>query len=158
MDWWLFLIYFLFLLFSSMVVLLKIFFGTAFQVVVPCRIKFKKCPLKFLQFYYLTICASSWATTNAIHCLFVSEDTPSLYRSAVSLYVMIPQFSIAPELKSGKAIISEKHIFECTIIVDPRVLSTSLIRLSPSIWLLPTLPVLTTPNPLSVLSPCLHPL
>ena len=54
-----------------------------------------------------TWCANSCDTTTATRCLLLSEDTPSLKSKAVSRYVIKPQFSMAPDEKSGMAIISE---------------------------------------------------
>lgn len=56
----------------------------------------------------LTWWASSWDTTDATRFLFDSDDSLLLNNSAVSRYVISPQFSIAPAAKSGMAIISVK--------------------------------------------------
>ena len=40
-------------------------------------------------------------------CFRLCEDTPSSYKRALSRYVMRPQFSIAPAVKSGRAIMSD---------------------------------------------------
>ena len=47
----------------------------------------------------------------ATHCLFESEDSFTSYSNDVILYVISPQFSIAPAEKSGMAIKSknQKH-------------------------------------------------
>ena len=42
--------------------------------------------------------------TKATNCLSDSDDSPGWYRTADSLYVTSPQFSIAPAAKSGIAI------------------------------------------------------
>lgn len=51
-----------------------------------------------------TMCASSWAITVVTLSLFPVDDLRGSKSSAVSLYVIKPQFSIAPAWKSGRAI------------------------------------------------------
>lgn len=52
----------------------------------------------------VTWCASSWATVVATCWCDENDVTSGSKRSDVCLYVIRPQFSIAPELKSGMAI------------------------------------------------------
>lgn len=55
-----------------------------------------------------TWCASSWAMTLVTHSLSEAEEVLGSKSSDVSLYVMRPQFSMAPDTKSGMATRSKK--------------------------------------------------
>lgn len=57
-----------------------------------------------------TICASSCEMTDTTHFLSSMDEAAGLYKRAGSLYMIRPQFSMAPALKSGIAIWSEIRI------------------------------------------------
>jgi len=52
---------------------------------------------KFDRFTQLTKWAHSWAMMVADDTLFPSDETPGVYNRRDSLYVMIPQCSVAPD-------------------------------------------------------------
>ncbi len=62
--------------------------------------------------------ANSWATTVAMYSLLDLELTPFSNRSATSRYVISPQFSMAPALKSGTAICETKYDLDLLFFVN----------------------------------------
>lgn len=65
-----------------------------------------------------TICASSCEMTDTTHFLSLTDEAAGLYKRAGSLYMIRPQFSMAPAPKSGTAIwskirIKNVQVFHC---------------------------------------------